>query len=698
MKLIAFQAFGVLLSTQLIAQQTDTAKAKVPPTLSTVNVIDSAGRAEYLRQLSRSATKSPTALRDIPQALTPISRELIADQRMQGIGDVVRFIPAVTAASGEGNRDQVSIRGNNTTADFFVDGVRDDAQYFRDLYNVDRVESIRGSNAMIFGRGGGGGVINRVSKEALWRTFRDVSIEGGDHDHKRVTLDLNGNAGTVAGRFNGMYQNSGLFREGVRLRRYGLNPTGRLMLGPSTIVSGSYELFDDHRTADRGIPSFRGAPSPAPTSAFFGQRDSSYATARVHSGALVIDRSVGERLTLRNTTRLASYDKFYQNVFPGAVDASGENVTLQGYNNATMRHNLFNQADATLLATTGAVKHTIVGGVELGRQHSDNFRNTAYFNDATTTISTAFDAPTVNTMVRFRQSATDADNEVTARTASVYVQDQAELSRFVQLVGGLRVERFAMDYTNNRTSAHLERTDRMVSPRGGVVLKPIESLSFYGSMSVSHLPASGDQFSSLNATTSTLEPERFTNREVGAKWDVTRRLSVSTSVFRLERTNTSARDPLDPSKTVQTGAQRTSGFELSALGNITSRWQVALAHSTLRARIVNATSAAAAGATVPLVPQNRVSAWNKFSFTREWAAGLGVVHQSRTYAAIDNSVTLPAFTHVDGAVFFKSFAGVKPQLNVENLFNTRYYSTANGNNNIAFGAPRTLRVSLLSRF
>jgi catecholate siderophore receptor len=696
MKVIAFAALTI--SSVAFAQQADTTRPRAPQALPTMNVVDSAGRAEYLRQLSRSASKTPKLIRDIPQAITPISRELIADQRMQGMADVVRFIPGVTAAQGEGNRDQLSIRGNNTTADFFVDGVRDDAQYFRDLYNLDRVESIRGSNAMVFGRGGGGGVINRVAKEALWTTLREVTIEGGDHDHKRATLDLNGHGGSTAGRLNAVYQNSGMFRQGVRLRRYGLNPTGRLLLGKSTIVAGSYEYFDDYRTADRGIPSFQGAPSAAPTATFFGQRDSSYAFAKVHSGALIVDRALGEKLSIRNHTRMTYYDKFYQNVFPGAVDASGQNVTLSAYNNSTARHNLFNQTDATLLVNTGAVKHTIVAGGEIGRQHSDNFRSTGYFNDATTSLSASFDAPTVNTMVRFRQSATDADNGVTARTASAYVQDQAELTRFLQLIGGVRLERFAMYYTNNRNGAYLERTDKMLSPRGGIVLKPIQPLSIYGSLSVSHLPASGDQFSSLNATTSTLEPERFTNREAGVKWDVTPRFAVTSSLFRLDRTNTSAKDPNDPAKTVQTGEQRTTGFEVSAQGTVTPRWQLALAHSTLNARIVNATTAAVAGATVPLVPQNRVSLWNKYSFYRDWAAGLGVVHQSRTYAAIDNTVTLLAFTHIDGALFAPSFRGVKPQVNVENVFDTRYYSTANGNNNISFGAPRTLRLSLTSRF
>jgi catecholate siderophore receptor len=699
MRIIVFATLSLALFTPAAgAQQADTARQKAPQSLPGMNVVDSSARAGYLRLRTGTATRTPTLLRDIPQALTPVSKELIGDLRMQGMADVVRFTPGVAMAQGEGHRDQPSIRGQNTTADFFIDGVRDDAQYFRDLYNVDRVESVRGSNAMIFGRGGGGGILNRVMKAAEWRSLREVSLEGGDHDHKRGAVDLGGFWGPAAARLNGMYQNSGMFREGVRLRRYGVNPTARLLLGTSTVVSATYEYFDDNRTVDRGIPSFQGGPSPAPISVFFGQRDSSYATTRVNSGAVVIDQSIGDRLTIRNHTRLASYDKFYQNVFAGPVDATGQNVTLSGYNNGTIRHNLFNQTDATLTVGRGAVRHTILAGVELGRQHSDNLRNTAYFNDATATTTASFDSPTVTTMVRFRPSATDANNRVTARTGSVYLQEQMEVTRYLQLVGGVRLEQFAMDFHNNRDSSNLSRRDRMWSPRGGVVLKPAAMLSLYGTLSVSHLPASGDQFSSLNVTTSTLEPERFTNRELGIKWDVTPALALTAAGFRLDRTNTSAHDPANPALTIQTGAQRTTGFELSAMGAVTSRWQIALAHSTLRARIVNATTAAPAGATTPLVPQHRVSAWNKYSFGGEWAAGLGVVHQSRTYAAIDNTVLLPAFTHIDGAVFIPSIRTVRPQLNVENLFNTRYYSTANGNNNISFGAPRTLRLSVTSRF
>src|SRR6185436_10031010 len=139
----------------------------VAPRLKSVVVTGNNTRASsYLRLESSSATKTPTLLRDVPQAVTVINRALIKDQAMQNMADVVRYVPGVTMGQGEGNRDQPTIRGNSTTADFYVDGVRDDAQYFRDLYNIERVEALKGSNAMIFGRGGGGGVMNRVVKEA----------------------------------------------------------------------------------------------------------------------------------------------------------------------------------------------------------------------------------------------------------------------------------------------------------------------------------------------------------------------------------------------------------------------------------------------------------------------------------------------------------------------------------------------------
>ena len=306
----------------------------------------------------------------------------------------------------------------------------------------------------------------------------------------------------------------------------------------------------------------------------------------------------------------------------------------------------------------------------------------------------AAEAPTQFTDVTFRQSATDADNHVRLDVLAGYVQDQVALGGRWQAIAGLRIDRFDLRFHNNRTGDDLARVDRLLSPRGGLIFKPAEQASLYASYSVSHLPSSGDQFSSLTASTQTLEPERFTNREVGAKWELTPALSLTGALFRLDRTNSTAHDPGNSAMLVQTGAQRTTGYELGVSGDVGAAWQIAGGFASQRAVLSSATTAGPAGATAPLVPHHTASLWNRVQLAPPVGIGLGLVHQSRMYAAIDNTVTVPAFTRVDGAFFLGLTRSAKLQLNVENLFDAGYYATAQGNNNIMPGAPRTLRVSV----
>jgi catecholate siderophore receptor len=669
--------------------------------LSAMRVVGQrARRTQYAATASRTGTKTDTPLRDTPQSATVLTRSVIADQSMQSMADAVRFIPGVTMAQGEGHRDAPVIRGQSSTADFFVDGVRDDAQYLRDLYNIERVEALKGSNAMIFGRGGGGGIINQVRREAPWANVGSLTLEGGSFDHKRGTLDVGGPLGDhVAARLDGVYEQSRGFRDASRLTRRGVTPTATIVAGGNTIRL-DYERFHDDRTVDRGIPSFAGAPSPAPITTFFGDPSVSHSRADVHGGAVVLDRALGRGISLRNRTRGMYYDKFYQNVYPGAVDTTGTRVSLLGYNNATERRSLFNQTDVTGTLSTGAVRHTLLAGAELSRQRTDNFRNTAYFNGSATATSTRvpFASPTNQVTVAFRQSANDADNHVGADVGALYAQDQIALSSRWQAIAGVRVDAFTIRYHNNRTSQELERFDRLVSPRAGLIFKPVAAASLYASYGVSHLPSSGDQFSSLTATTQTLEPERFRNYEVGAKWDVRESLALTGALFRLDRSNSTAPDPANPERTVQTGAQRTTGFELGAAGEVTSAWQLVAGFSSQLARIRSRTSAGAEGATVPLVPRSALSLWNRVQLAPAVAIGAGAVHQARMYAAIDNTVTLPAFTRFDGALFVAMPYRTRAQLNVENLLDTRYYATSQGNNNIMPGASRTVRLSVSADF
>jgi catecholate siderophore receptor len=613
---------------------------------------------------------------------------------MQGMADVVRYIPGATMGQGEGHRDAPTIRGNSSTADFFVDGLRDDAQYLRDLYNVERVEALKGSNAMMFGRGGGGGVINRVRREASWLRTGTVMLEGGSFDHRRGTIDVGGPVGSRAAlRLDGLYQRSGGFRD-LGIRRRGVTPTATLLLGAGTVARFDYEYFEDDRRVDRGIPSFLGRPSNASRTTFFGDPDQSRSHIRVDAAGAALEREFGGGLTLRHKTRYTAYDKFYQNVYPGAVDATGAKVSILGYNNDTDRSNLISQTDLVATRSTGSVDHTLLLGFELSRQNTENFRRTGYFNGTATSASLPFDQPTSALGVSFRQSATDADSRNQADVGALYLQDQLALSKHWRAIAGIRVDHFAIDHHDNRTNKDLRRDDDLVSPRLGLLFKPVESASFYASYGVSHLPSSGDQFSSLTATTQTLEPERFRNYEVGAKWDVRESMSLTAAVFQLDRSNSAVPDPANPSRSIQTGAQRTRGYELGAAGDVTRSWQVIGGYSSQIARIRSRTASGAVGATVPLVPPRTISLWNKVQLARSLGSGIGVVHQARMYAALDNSVTLPAFTRLDGALFFALPWHSRLQLNVENLFDTRYYSTSHGNNNIMPGASRTVRLSM----
>jgi catecholate siderophore receptor len=645
-----------------------------------------------------SATKTSTPLRDLPQAVSVVTKELIKDQLMMSIGDVVRYVPGITAHQGENNRDQIIVRGNSSSADFFVNGVRDDAQYYRDIYNVDRVEALKGPNAMMFGRGGAGGVVNRVMKEAVFYPVRELSLQGGMYGNKRFSADIDQPLGDkIAFRLNGMFEDSNTFRDQVGLNRYGVTPTVRLVPTNRTVVTFRYEHLHDTRIADRGIPSFQGRPVDVDVATFYGNPDASSVRANGNVASAMIEHRDGT-LTIRNQTLFGDYDRFYQNFVPGAVTANRGQVSLSSYNNATTRRNLFNQTDVTYIMSTGRVWHTLLTGAEVGRQITDSFRNTGFFNNTATALLVPFEAPTITTPVMFHQSATDAANRVRTIVAATYAQDQIQLSQYVQVVAGLRFDRFDLTYHNNRNGDTLTRPDSLVSPRAGVVIKPLPTLSLYSSYSVSYLPSSGDQFSSLTVVTQQVEPEKVRNYEVGAKWDAKPALSFTTAVYRLDRTNTRATDPNDPTRIVQTGSQRTSGCELGLNGRLTPAWDVAGGYAYQDAFVTSATTAAQPGARVGQVPHHAISLWNHYRFHPRLSAGLGVLYRSDMFATIDNTVTLPGYARADAAVFYMLTKEVRLQANVENVFDKRYYLNADSNTNISPGSPPTLRVGLTTTF
>lgn len=654
--------------------------------------------AGYRLTAISSATRTATLLRDVPQSVTVVTEALMKDQLMTSMADVMRYVPGVTTHQGENNRDQVIIRGNSSSADFFVNGVRDDVQYYRDLYNLDRVEALKGPNALTFGRGGAGGVVNRVVKEANPVAAHEVLLQGGQFGNKRVTADLNQPLSSrMSVRLNGMLEGSDSFRTVVDTERGAVNPTFTFQASDLTRLTAGYEYLRDRRVADRGITSYQGRPADLPIETFFGDAAQSHVRADVHIISTGLEQRFGRTL-LRNRLQVADYSRFYQNFVPGATSSDRSTVALTSYNNATDRTNVFYQTDLTMSATTRRVQHTLLAGGEIGRQVTDNFRQTGFFNNTATILQVPFAAPQTTVPVTFRQNATDADNHLRTMVGAVFVQDQAHLSRYVQVLGGIRFDRFDLRYHNNRNGDTLERPDNLVSPRAGVVIKPADAVSIYGSYSVSFLPSSGDQFSSLTTITQQVEPEKFVNYEMGVKWDTTPGLSVTGAVYRLDRTNTRSTDPNDPTRIVQTGEQRTTGFELGLNGTVVSRWTMAGGYAYQDAYVRRATASARAGATVGQVPQHTFSLWNNVRMHRRLSAGLGIIQRSDMFATIDNTVTLPGYVRADAAAYFTLTRQARLQLNVENVTDKKYYLNADSNTNISPGYPRTVRVALVTRF
>jgi catecholate siderophore receptor len=654
----------------------------------------------YLATNSVTATKTDTPLIDIPQTINVVTREQLDDQAHHSLADILRYVPGTTVGQGEGNRDQITLRGQNTTADFFLDGVRDDVQYYRGLYNIERVEVLKGPYALIFGRGGGGGIINRVQKSPLSDDFiyaGQASINSlGAYD---MSADINAPlSDAVAVRINAVYENFDSHRDFVGGARYAWNPYVAFKLNDAWKLGLSYEYVHDDRTTDRGIPSIAtGAGQPNRPIAgyrdqFFGVPDVNYTKLEAQIAKLRLDGALTSNLSFSGTILYGDYDKIYRNVYPnGAATAQSGTVALAAYSDPTQRENFIAQANLVWAVETGPLMHKILVGTEYGDQKSVNRRINGVLSSPSFNLANPI-FPTVN----FNGLSRDTVSQV--KFFSAYVQDQISFGDHIDVVAGLRYDNFDIDGTDLLPAVDrpFARKDEKVSPRLGLIFKPQENISVYGSYSQSFLPRSGDQFLALTVTQQNLAPEKFTNYEIGAKWDVQPNLNLTLAVFQLERSNATTPDPRNPVVSINIGTTRTQGIELAVTGNITSSWQVHGGYSYQDAKLAGNDNVR-----LGQVPRHQASLWNRYDFNDRFAAGLGIIHQSSQFAAIrtaPNTTKLPAFTRVDAAFYYDLSDALQLQLNVENLFDTDYFSDAHNNNNISTGAPINGRFTIRAKF
>jgi len=614
-----------------------------------IEVKDNVART-YLKKRISSATKTDTRIRDIPQSISVITEEQIKDQSLLGLTDAIKYSPGVMAGQGEGNRDSVWFRGNQSTSDLFVDGVRDDVQYYRDLYNIDRVEVLMGPNGMIFGRGGVGGVINRVTKEAHWENKNELRMQGGTYDHKRSSIDLNSGINeTLAVRINAMIEDSGSFRQGVESEKKAINPTFTFKPSDKTKIVVGMEYFNDKRTNDRGIPSvsngLQSRPFSTSRSTFFGNASQSPNEAIVKNGYAIIDHTFDNGMSVKNTTRFSDYDKYYQNVYANSSVQANGTFTIDGY--------------------------------------YDNPFALLTFNSS-----------------RSRNTSTDISNQ------AIYLQDQIYLNEQFQIIAGLRYDKFKTKFNDSVTIANSATiNDQFISPRVGLVYKPIEPVSLYTNYSLSYLPRTGEQLTSLTSSIKSFDPEKFTNIEAGIKYDLLQSFSISSSIYRLERSKMAITDPSSPTNTIIVDGQVTKGFELGVAGKLFDSYSMYGGYTYQDAEITKnqGTGDAQITSGTPLghVPKHTFSLWNKYEMNETWSAALGIVSRSDMFAATpttSTAVKLPGYARLDAAIYANINKQTKLQLNIENLLDKTYYQSAHNNNNIMYGYPLTARATLTYTF
>ncbi len=643
-----------------------------------------------------TATKTDTPLIDVPQAVAVISREQLDDQGILSLNDALRFVPGVVLGQGEGHRDQVTLRGQSSTADFFVDGLRDDAQYYRPLYNAERVEVLKGANALIFGRGGGGGVINRVSKAPEYDRTRIGLAAGVDSFGAwNLAADLGAPlADGLGARINATYEEMGNHRQVYGGHFAGITPTLGVHLGEATTLTATYEYAEDRRVTDRGVPSRGGAPLTGYDNTFFGRADTNRSEVTAHLAHVRLDHQFSDSVSANLTGQYANYDKYYGNIYANAAATAGNTVVLAGYNSGTKRENWIAQGNLVWKAETGSLRHTLLMGWEAADQDTAATRANALWGTAGT-VTVALGETMAVPAATFGPLVSNSDS--TVRALSGYVQDQIDLGEHVKLVGGLRYDHFRIRSVNRITGFGATRSDGKWSPRLGLILKPRENVSVYASYAKSFLPQSGDQFAVLDASTATLAPEEFRNVEAGVKWDASDVLAFTLAAYRLERFNTRASDPVT-GNVVLTGKTRAKGIEASLVGQLAPHLQVSLGYALQDGEVLAATTAAPAGRRLAQLPRHQLSAWARYNVSRKLGLGLGMLHQSSQFATISNAVRLPAFTRLDAAVFYDVTSRFTVQLNVENLTDANYFPAAHTDNNISTGKPLNARLSVRLKF
>ena len=679
---------------------------------------------KYLFSDQVNALKSPTPIIDVPQSLSIITANQITNQGFDSVGDIINYIPGVTNSQGEGHRDSVVFRGVRSTSDFFVDGVRDDVQYYRSLYNIDQVEILRGANALLFGRGGTGGLVNRVTKKGqIGEDFTGYKAAIDTFGAFAAEIDSNFAASdTSAFRINAIYESLNNHRDFYDGDRIAFNPTVRFELSPSSTVDLSYEYIDNERFIDRGIPinDLAGGdfqPVEAFENIVFGDPELNTAEAKAHILRATLTQNFSDNFKGVFNATYSDFDKLYQNFYSQdlrslTTDRTSGIVRLDGYVDTTQRKSFNISGNLIGEYATGGIEHTIVTGIEYRGTSNNNDRFNPEFPFGADGIGDDREDFIIARPLNLSGgSGVDSDDNVFTVTFtglndqtesdikvfSAFIQDEIAISDNFDIILGGRFDSFDMSTDDiGRNTYGLSRTDEKFSPRAGLVFKPQENISVYGSYSQSFLPRTGEQFAGLRRSSpgsvqsDILSPDEFENLEAGLKWDLIDGLSFTASVFKNESMRASRAD-INADETEVQGLS-VDGFELQLEGEVTDRLYVRAGYANLTGETSNG------GVTPRELPKKTFSIWTNYRVTDKFGFGLGATHQGEALTGNGSATFLPSFTRFDAAVYYDVNDTFRVQINVENLTDTLYFPSSHSTHQATVGVPLNARISVSGRF
>ena len=655
------------------------------------------GNVLYADQVN--ALKTPVPILDVPQIVSIVTDDDIRKQGFRGIGDIIRYTPGVNTSQGEGHRDSVVFRGVRSTADFFQDGIRDDVQYYRSLYNVEQVEILRGPNALLFGRGGTGGVINRVSKKAVLNDmFGAVDFGVDSFGANDLTLDYNVLSGdNSALRFMMHSDTLENHRDHYDGQRTGINPALKLKVTERTTLDLSYEYADHERFIDRGIPTENGEPVKRFEKITFGDKDVNLTTLEASIFRATLSTEFSDTSKGNLSIVSSEFEKMYKNYYVSGYNAGDTVVNMDGYLDPTKRENTVIAGNLVNEIQIGTSTHTLLFGGEIIDTSNDNHRYDTFWS----TTSDDNEIFNITRPMNFLENSSgfETSNDFTAKlssktksdieVSSIYFQDQIDVSDRLKLMIGGRHDTFDITVADIKSGTSQSREDKEFSPRAGIIFKPSENVSWYYSYSESFLPRSGEQYKKLTASVAALDPDLYQSREFGVKIAISKNLSFAAAYFDSEQT-LATRDASGEGAEI-IGLQ-VDGLEIELKGKVNDKMNIVIGFSSMDGKT-------SSGGEPREIPEHTLSLFSTYKVSEKFEWAFGITQQGESNISNNKpELILPEYTRVDFGAYYKIAEGLSIQMNIENLTDELYFPHSHSTHQASVGEPFNARISIRKTF